>query len=716
MHSSRPKVQFIYHEDSEPLENQLPETTTYARWRLGIALLIVLSTLPYVTCLTHDFGIADEINLTQNPLLRGRGAALGVMWRHPSIMPHFGPLAYTFFMGEYHFLGGARHATGYHLINLLTHSLNVVLLWLVFEKLRIRAALAGASIFAVHPVVAEAVAWISVQPLLLCGVFYLGSLLISLRYLGVNTIELETTGSYEPPAGWTLYVPAIVLFAAALMCNAAGITLPLVLLIILWWRPPDREGDGANRRGPALLAPMFAMSLAVAAVVWVSDHRRASAVSSAQPLTLAEHLLVAGRALWVFVGHVLAPLRLSFTYAKWPPTGAIQALALLAIVAALLLVWVMRTRWGKGPLAAALLFVAVSIPSLGLIRTDVQTYAFVADYLIYFPAAVLIGAIVAVIAERVARWDSASKTWLAPSLSTAVVVVLIALTAFRLRDYDSPKTMWASRLRTDPDSIEALNQMGLIELTQDKKPLAAMDRFRRALQLDRSSVETNLNIARVYHDSNELDKEITQYYQILSTDPNNVDAHLGLADALARQQRSADAIAEYQIVLRIQPDHLNAINNLGLLHSQRGEIEQAIQCYERAIRIDPSFTISYLNLANLQFQQNRASEAAQTLTRCLSVDPQNFEVRLNGGFMAAKEGDFGTAEKLFRQAVRLRPSSSVACGNLGIVLAQLQKFDEAVHYLQRAIELDPNDIQAQASLENARRARAKAQPPPPRGL
>src|SRR3954464_11501646 len=98
MHSSRPKVQFIYHEDSEPLENQLPETTTYARWRLGIALLIVLSTPPYVPCLTHDFGIADEINLTQNPLLRGRGAALGVMWRPPSIMPHFGPLAYTFFM------------------------------------------------------------------------------------------------------------------------------------------------------------------------------------------------------------------------------------------------------------------------------------------------------------------------------------------------------------------------------------------------------------------------------------------------------------------------------------------------------------------------------------------------------------------------------------------------------------------------------------------
>ena len=100
--------------------------------------------------------------------------------------------------------------------------------------------------------------------------------------------------------------------------------------------------------------------------------------------TIVERCLIAGRAIWFYLGKLSWPADLMFIYPRWHVSQAVWwqylfPLAALLFVAGL---WTVRRR-SRAPLAAMLFFIGTLFPGLGFCNVYPFIYSFVADHFQY---------------------------------------------------------------------------------------------------------------------------------------------------------------------------------------------------------------------------------------------------------------------------------------------------------------------------------------------
>lgn len=95
---------------------------------------------------------------------------------------YYRPILNVFFILQYKFF--TNHFFGYHLFNVLLHFINVILVYKLFCLLKVKhkPALISALVFAVHPVLTQAVAWIPGLNDLLFAMFFLASFIYLIYY------------------------------------------------------------------------------------------------------------------------------------------------------------------------------------------------------------------------------------------------------------------------------------------------------------------------------------------------------------------------------------------------------------------------------------------------------------------------------------------------------------------------------------------------------
>ena len=208
----------------------------------AFALLVAASYFP---------ALSGGLRLGRRDLLQGAGHPsmvrpvehLVLAGRHQERRPLLADRLYPFWL-EHKLWGLAPF--GYHLVNLVLHLVNALLVWRVALRLAVPGAWALAAVFAVHPLHVESVAWVIERKDLLCALFYLSAVLAWIRFTGTPR-----------PARYCLMLG---LFAAALLSKSVAVTLPAVLVVWHWWKRGTVTAADWLR-----LAPLFACGLAVTA-------------------------------------------------------------------------------------------------------------------------------------------------------------------------------------------------------------------------------------------------------------------------------------------------------------------------------------------------------------------------------------------------------------------------------------------------------------------
>ncbi|WP_166827797.1 hypothetical protein [Thalassoroseus pseudoceratinae] len=262
-----------------------------------------------------------------------------------SVARNYAPLTIFSFLVDRTFWG--LNPTGFHLTNVLLHTINAVLVFYLVRQLtgRWRLAWAVAAVFAVHPLQIETVAWISSRKGLLSGAFMLASLLCWLRP--------ERTGKHE---AW-----GIIFLAAALFSKALAVVLPAIVLSYDLFVRRQKFAEAFPRQIIPGCLSLWVLGVTMGAQTTIVGGTRAHF-----DLSRWELLAVDATILWQYVGMLAWPTDLCVLYD--PPTRNILLPAVCAVIGWMAVaVWAWRNRDSHSDLLFAFVcWVLLLIPVMNL--------------------------------------------------------------------------------------------------------------------------------------------------------------------------------------------------------------------------------------------------------------------------------------------------------------------------------------------------------------
>ena len=542
-------------------------------------------------------------------------SGLGTIWSWPSLIErekHYWPLTYTTFWLE-HKIWGLEPA-GYHIVNVLLHLLNSLLLWRLLLRLAVPGAWVAAAVFAVHPLHVESVAWIIERKDLLSGLFYLTAVLVWLQFL-------------QQPRPWR-HALALLLFAAGMLSKSIVVTLPVGLLILKWWK------DGRiTARDLRRLAPFFLVALLITA----ADLYSYGLGKSHLDYSLAERVLIASQALWFYAGKLAWPTDLAVIYPLWDISlGDPWAWLYLAGAAALAAtLWFTRHRIGRGPLAGALFFAVTLSPALGFVSYGYMAYSLVADRFQYLAGIGVMAVIIGVAVHGANRLSGELKMGAMGLL--VVWLAFLGTTTWRQAGlYRDNITFFSHIVSLNPEARYAhrilsreLTEAGRLEESLDAARIAAKQHpdealsysmigellvnlnrfdeaeeiFGRALKFDPSS-DHELRIlsvlGRASWKQDRLQEAEKYFRRSLELDPRNGEALKYLAGSLFKQKRYEEALDMYQALSEVDPDDGNTYFNIGASLYYLGQSEPALRNFKRALSLDPTLEQARTGLEELR--------------------------------------------------------------------------------------------------------------------
>jgi hypothetical protein len=344
---------------------------------------------------------------------------------------------------------------GFHLTNVLLHSMNAVLVGALAARLLRRragdtepwrardvaAAMVAGTLWSVHPLRVESVAWIAERKDVLSGLFILLALHAWISWAAPSAA----------PRRRATYVAAVGAAALATLAKGTAVVLPALLLILDWY--PLGRLDRL-RRLPALLAEKLPfLVIAIVGAVMTLIAQREAMWSVPPPATT--RVFVAAKALAVYLLRTVWPVGLS-PYYPHPGPLPLASPAYLAAVGAVALIsaaaWRARER-EPGWLALWGWYVVAALPTLGLVQVGLQETADRHTYLPGIVPALLAGAVASGVVER-ARRDGrfARRCLLAVSSGAVALSVAWGAAAWRQTGFwVDDLAVWARVLEIDPD-------------------------------------------------------------------------------------------------------------------------------------------------------------------------------------------------------------------------------------------------------------------------
>jgi tetratricopeptide (TPR) repeat protein len=534
--------------------------------RLLLIALPLLTFIAYLPALHGDFIWDDDRHVWANLDLRDV-PGLQRIWTQPSSIPQWYPLTHTTFWVEYQLWG--NQTLGYHIDNLLLHIANALLVWRLLKVLNLPAAPLAALIFALHPIQAESVAWISERKNCLSTFFALLSVLTFFTREQLRPFPLKT----------------FLLFLCAMLSKTVAGTVPPVILVIHWWKTGH-----VRRRDFLQMIPFFVVSLVLGRFTSRTEVLYVGASGPDWDLSFPQRLLIAGRAIWFYLSKILWPANLMFSYPRWQLDAANLRLYLFPAAAILLLAsaWLLRHRIGRGPLAALLIFGGVLAPALGFLNTYPMRFSFVADHFQYaagIPIIVLISSILI---------HYLPQKLLAPMIA----IPLLLLTWHQSHIYAGPQTLWRDVIARNPNSWLADENLAV------------------ALTFQPNSTQA------------QLEEALTLYQRVSRLRPQHEKLHVNWAEALFKLGRWEECLPHYRLAIRSPGVSMEIINDrMGTALLRLDRPEEARPLFNAALKTNPRDTDAIIGLGELNLNVGQIDEAVKLFQRALAIDPQSSAAR-----------------------------------------------------------------------------------------
>lgn len=471
-------------------------------------------------------------------------------------------------------------AGGHHLINLLLHIANVILLFNILLKVSksFLSVLIVTSLFALHPVQVETVAWVTARKDLLSTFFIL---IASFKYLEWM----------EKPAAGKLFA-SIVFYALSLLSKPIFFLFPVGIALI-------------KRNVRACFCFLPALILFFAASIFSNTGVKGRIFSLDWYSNSLAHF-------GFYIVKLFIPIRFGIykplsesEILLWSFVGFISSVVIFLIV-------VESFRKKQEPVWVGIVIFLITI------ATSIQIK--VADRVLYAPQIGIWVAWVWALSKSINYKPKIYQTVF--SISAFSIIFMLAVQSFQqVSFWKSTKTLFEHSNSLSKGHYIAKNVLANEYATTGDAP-SAFRLYGEAIEENPNYMESYLNFGSLLIGQGQADQAIQFLERALSMNPNLAETHVLLGTAYIALQDLEKAEIAYTKAIQLKPDLLQALNNLGNISLRKGNLEEAIQRYKEAIQIDPDVVEPHNNLTVVYQAARLYDQAWKHYREVLRINPQ----------------------------------------------------------------------------------------------
>ncbi|MEO0124612.1 MAG: tetratricopeptide repeat protein [candidate division WOR-3 bacterium] len=557
-----------------------------------------------------------------------------------------------------------------HLINLILHLLNVILvfglLYLLTDNLLISAIVS--LLFGIHPLHVESVAWATERKDMLYSFFFLSS--------------LTFYHFYRQKAKKIYYFFSLLLFVFSLLSKPMAVTLPLVLILLDYYYEKQFKIKQIYSK-IAYLVPAILVGI-------INIHFQGSGSLSA--ISYLKHIFVFFYNLLFYLYKLLLPANLSAFYPY--PENFEKSLPLVFFVAPLIVaVIVYLIVWTKKLthkiIFGSLFFIITLLPVSQLIPLVAPAIA--ADRYVYIPSIGLFF-IFGLLIDWLYNRKLASAMTLKNILIIPLIVIflLLGFISFnRCKVWKDSITLWSDVLKKYPKNGIAYNNRGNAYKFIGEYEKAIED-FNKAIEYSPELELPYFNRGSVYERLGQYKKAIEDFTAALNIQPNFAMGYVDRGAIYVRIGEYEKAYNDLSKALQLNPQSAESYYNLGVLYFNVKNYNLAMEHYNKAIAIDPYLAVAYLSKGDIYFIYGDFGNAIEYYTKALQIDSLNVDAYYNRAIVFTRTHNLEQALRDYNQAIKLKPNFVQAYNNRGNIYFDFDEFEKAIWDYTKAIEFDSN--------------------------
>lgn len=641
---------------------------------LYIALTLFLAIIPYLNTLDKSFSfVYDDIDLIpKNQNIRNLSlefiknsfadkniynTAAGDIYR---------PFYIILYAVEYQLWN--LNPTGYHVVNLLLHAANALVVYLLLCSLlsNRNISLFGAILFAIHPVHTENVAWIKETTTLLSSLFMFSALFCYLRYR-------------EFKASRYLLI-SIMLFSFSLLSKETSIVFPLLIAMIdiyLFKRDALQRGWGSWILNFAIALLFLWARTAVLGQIAQQEYYYGGSFKTT--------LFTMFRVIAYYLKLLVFPINLCGDYLQYPLSYDFDML--VAASAGLLVIFLIVALWQirKNPLISLgiAFFFLTLLPVLNIVPVKIL----IAERFLYLPSFGLILSVSAFINAR--TWDHKIKN--GRVLLFIILIMLFSILTYKRNfAWQSQYTFWSDVVKEMPENSKAHYNLALSQPDIDVR----VKELRTALYLNPTDDLARSKLATALSQKGDYDLAVELYMDILKRNPSDVKALNSLARMYFTKGDYKNAKDIFEKLIASDPNNPQILNNLGSVYDMLKEYDKAVNLFNRTLAYDPNNIETYYSLGIAYNRKGRYKEAEVIYRKALNIDKISEKAHFGLGETYFNMGDYSGATVEFKKAIDVNPINPDAYYNLAYIYAFKGDSKASMDWLEKAINSGFKDTES----------------------
>ncbi len=600
-----------------------------------IVSLAILIWAIYSKILNYPFVFDDLPNIVENPYIRINALSIHSIVAAATSGTNASRFIANLSFGLNYYLD-AYNPDGYHLLNIIIHFLNALLVFDLAKRLLISfsdrhssstiqyIALFTALIWAVNPMQTNAVTYVVQRMTSMMTLFFL---------LSFDLYMIARCSIAQVARRRLLYLLTICSGFIAFGCKQNAVMLPIMIIAFEWLL----SYRSARKNNTHLIAcSLIGMAVVIGAVFWYAGDNPLAMITEGykeRNFTMDQRLWTESRVIFFYLSLYFLPLpsRLNLNHDFVLSHSLLDPVQTLFAVAGIILagvaVFALRK---KKPLYS---FVILWFFGNLVLESSIIPLEIIYEHRVYLPSIFLFLPIVEFLYGRFPGRQKVLHVFF-----SILIIILAVLSWQRNEVWSSRVNLWRDVVSKSPNLARGYANLGLALVLAGKQKEAEKVLF-KSLSLDAHDSNVYLNLGNIYKDQGNYTKALRFLdTALVEKRPDFTKIHATISQVFWHQGRYKQALSEADFALHINPSFKAALISKGIALVHLGQAKAAIKIFSALEKEGVKNVDLYNNWGCAVYQLGRVDEAIMFFKKGLKLDPEHKESHYNLGIAYGAKG------------------------------------------------------------------------------